>query len=272
MTKGELLRLVWTRPVSTLAEEFGLSPNGLAKICDRLDIPRPPKGYWKKNQVGTPGEPSVVLEDPDEVVVIGGAHHNAARRPRSRLSIEERRSQLLAIARSIVTQEGVHVVSLRRIAQKAGISEAQAHNVFSTREDLLVELALQEIEEQETVRLAATERGGSRLAKVIVSTLVYLNEVSRRGPVLPRIMANSDIRRRVLEKRKGTRFESARKHANAILRDKSVSLEEAYTQLAVLTAMVMRSAQLVSENRIELIDAERLLMPVVIASALDGVD
>ena len=36
----------------TLAAEFGLSDVGLAKICKKCDIPRPPVGYWAKKAFG----------------------------------------------------------------------------------------------------------------------------------------------------------------------------------------------------------------------------
>jgi hypothetical protein len=44
----ELYRMVWDRPMIRLAEEFGITENGLAKICDRLDVPYPPRGHWAK--------------------------------------------------------------------------------------------------------------------------------------------------------------------------------------------------------------------------------
>lgn len=271
LTKGELLRLVWSRPVSALANDFGLSPNGLAKICDRLDIQRPPKGYWKKTPEGDPGALPVSVEDPDEVIQIGG-RQSAARRPRSRLSSDDRRAQLLEAGRILAREEGLHEVSLRRLARIIGISEAQAHNVYSTREELLVDLALNEIEALETVRLAAIERGGSRLAKVVNSTLTYLKEVSSRGPLLYQIMANSVVRKRVSRHRRGVRIDATRRHVDAIMRDKGVSIEEANTQLAVVTAMVVRSAHLVSEERISLSQAERWVLSIVIASVLESVD
>lgn len=39
MTREELYGAVWTTPLSRLAEEYGISGNGLAKICDRENIP-----------------------------------------------------------------------------------------------------------------------------------------------------------------------------------------------------------------------------------------
>lgn len=52
MTREELYSAVWTTPMSRLAEEYGISGNGLAKICDREDIPYPPRGYWAQHAVG----------------------------------------------------------------------------------------------------------------------------------------------------------------------------------------------------------------------------
>ncbi|KAB2954740.1 MAG: hypothetical protein F9K19_14775 [Rhizobiaceae bacterium] len=52
VTREELYRAVWATPMSRLAEQYGISGNGLAKICDREDIPYPPRGYWAKHAVG----------------------------------------------------------------------------------------------------------------------------------------------------------------------------------------------------------------------------
>lgn len=54
VTREELHTLVWQKPMIRLAEEFGVSGNGLAKICDRLDVPYPPRGYWAKKEAGKP--------------------------------------------------------------------------------------------------------------------------------------------------------------------------------------------------------------------------
>jgi hypothetical protein len=54
ITRDELHQIVWQKPMSRLAEEFGISGNGLAKICDRLNVPYPPRGYWAKKEAGKP--------------------------------------------------------------------------------------------------------------------------------------------------------------------------------------------------------------------------
>ncbi len=48
LTRRQLFDRVWETPGSKLASEFGVSDVGLAKICKRHQIPRPPRGYWAK--------------------------------------------------------------------------------------------------------------------------------------------------------------------------------------------------------------------------------
>jgi len=52
VTREELYAMVWQKPMSRLAKELGISGNGLAKVCDRLDVPYPPRGYWAKKEAG----------------------------------------------------------------------------------------------------------------------------------------------------------------------------------------------------------------------------
>jgi hypothetical protein len=48
--------------MSRLAEQYGISDNGLAKICRREDIPYPPRGYWAKQAAGRAPEPTPLTE------------------------------------------------------------------------------------------------------------------------------------------------------------------------------------------------------------------
>lgn len=46
LTRQQLLDLVWSKPAIHLARELGVSDSGLAKICRRHHVPRPPSGYF----------------------------------------------------------------------------------------------------------------------------------------------------------------------------------------------------------------------------------
>jgi hypothetical protein len=52
LTRLELYDPVWSTAMAKLAENFGLSDVGLAKICDRHRVPIPPRGYWAKKNAG----------------------------------------------------------------------------------------------------------------------------------------------------------------------------------------------------------------------------
>jgi len=52
LSREELYQKVWATPIERLATEFGISGVGLAKICKRMDVPVPPRGYWAKLAAG----------------------------------------------------------------------------------------------------------------------------------------------------------------------------------------------------------------------------
>ncbi len=52
VSREDLYRQVWATPMLRLGEQYGISGNGLKKICDRLQVPYPPLGYWAKLRAG----------------------------------------------------------------------------------------------------------------------------------------------------------------------------------------------------------------------------
>jgi hypothetical protein len=52
LTRRELYDLVWTTPITKLAEEHGISDVGLLKTCQRYRVTTPPRGYWAKADAG----------------------------------------------------------------------------------------------------------------------------------------------------------------------------------------------------------------------------
>ncbi len=76
LTRRELYDLVWSKPLSLLAQELPVSDVGLAKICKRLNIPRPSQGYWTRRRtrhgtVKPPPLPSTAEACEREVVLRG---------------------------------------------------------------------------------------------------------------------------------------------------------------------------------------------------------
>jgi integrase len=52
ISRQELYNLIWSKPITALAERFGISDRGLAKVCRRSSIPAPPRGYWAQIAAG----------------------------------------------------------------------------------------------------------------------------------------------------------------------------------------------------------------------------
>lgn len=47
-----LYEQVWAQPMTKLAKEYGISNVALAKICKKLNIPYPWRGYWRRKETG----------------------------------------------------------------------------------------------------------------------------------------------------------------------------------------------------------------------------
>jgi hypothetical protein len=48
VTKAELERLIWSRPTSEIAADFGVSDVSVSKRCKALGIKKPVRGYWQR--------------------------------------------------------------------------------------------------------------------------------------------------------------------------------------------------------------------------------
>jgi AcrR family transcriptional regulator len=267
IARSALYEEVWSRPLRAVAEDWGLSPNGLAKICDRLLIPYPGRGYWTKRGQERPGARPPLPPAPqpaDEVVVIA-AEKARSRRPRTRLSPEERRAQLIEAAARIVAEEGLHAVTLKRVARELGVSEAQAHNYFSRRTDLLVALARRELDAMDAERVSQVERAHDNLTRVTLSTLTYLRQVAERGALI-QVLLNSPEVRQGLRSARDAQSSSARRRMTHRLSDQyGVADDLAYGATVVLTSLCLRAGRLLAERKIPLDMAERLSLAMVTA-------
>lgn len=70
--RDELYEQVWSQPMVELAKHYGLSDVGLAKICRRLKVPIPGRGYWAMKDAGRapprPPLPALAENEPSDVV------------------------------------------------------------------------------------------------------------------------------------------------------------------------------------------------------------
>lgn len=59
-TREQLYELVWSKPLTEIACEFGMSSNAFAKYCKAADVPRPERGYWQQFASGQKPKPAVL--------------------------------------------------------------------------------------------------------------------------------------------------------------------------------------------------------------------
>ncbi|HWR17521.1 MAG TPA: hypothetical protein VN577_22020 [Terriglobales bacterium] len=50
--RDELYKEVWAEPVQRVAARYGVSGNAIAKVCRKMNIPVPGRGYWAKKDSG----------------------------------------------------------------------------------------------------------------------------------------------------------------------------------------------------------------------------
>lgn len=77
LTRRAMYDLVWSEPMSKVAQEFGISDVALKKICEKHRVPTPPRGYWAKKEAGKPVKQFRFVEtaDPlDERITIHGSN------------------------------------------------------------------------------------------------------------------------------------------------------------------------------------------------------
>lgn len=260
--RTELYQAVWSFPLTEISHTFGLTPGGLAKMCDRLEVPRPKRSYWRLSAKERTG-----LRPP--LPQYGPASSKAKTVPpktkkRTRLPIEERRAQLLEIAARIVEQEGVDEVSLNRLAREARISQAQAHNCFARRVDVLVELARREIREFERSRQGVVLRGQDRITQIVLSTVNYLNEAGGRGSLLQSILLETDVREGLRRERAATRALLTDPIIDTMSMTYGMSKEEALGSNRLVTALCLRTGRLIANRDLSIEAGIRLCLPMVL--------
>src|SRR5437868_5515773 len=96
---------------------------------------------------------------------------------------EQRRSQLLQTALTIVREEGTEALTLAYLAERAGVTKPIAYEHFGTRAGLLIALYRDYDDRQTAALRAALSTGGKRIADVatILST-AYVDCSLSMGP------------------------------------------------------------------------------------------
>jgi hypothetical protein len=82
MSRTALYELIWSRPMTEIAREFGIRDQHVAQACDYHDIARPRAGHWQKVDHGKAVERVTLSNDAfsaGDIVTIDSAGWEMAR-------------------------------------------------------------------------------------------------------------------------------------------------------------------------------------------------
>jgi AcrR family transcriptional regulator len=265
LSRRELYQRVWSKSISVVAKELGLSSNALAKICSRLLVPYPTRGDWNKISAGKPvvRDPLPAAPERQSEQVVVSAVPAASRRERTRLVPAKRREQLLTVAADIIRSEGLHAASLKRIAATAGISETQAYNYFPTRERLFGELAIEEFAKIQAARMADIRQVEGHHAKIMAGTRTYLRQIDQRGGLLQMLLVNPEAREAVQRSQARQGKASLKAHVHYLMELFGLPHDTALGVTVVLSRLCLRAGKLLADKRISLRSAEQLCLAIV---------
>ena len=266
LSRKDLYRRVWSEPLSVVAGQLGLTGSALAKICDRLLVPYPRRGYWMKVNAGTaPARvPLPAAPEANARQVTISKKRALSRRVRTSLDPAVRRDQLFDVAIDLIRERGLHAASLKQIAAAAGISETQVYNYFGTRENLFVEIAKREFARIELARRAGFANEQDHYSRVALGTRTYLRQIGERGALLQMLLSSPDVRARLEKERRPERAASAAAHASYLTEQFKVSPDVALACTVVLSRLCVRTGKLIADKKIPLAAAERLCLSMVL--------
>jgi len=270
-TRKELYQRVWAEPLSVVAKDVGLSGNALAKICNRLLVPYPPRGYWVKANAGKkpPREPLPAAPEAQARHIIISRERAGSRRVRTRLEPGLRRDQLIQVAEQLIARGGLHAATMKRIAATAGISETQAYNYFSSREQLLVELARREFARIRAARELDAARSSDHYERITSTTRTYLRHIGQRGALLQTLLSSPEVRASLRTEHRTEYNNNVRSHAQGLVDLYGISRSLALGTTVVLTTLCLRAGKVIADGRISLEAAERLCLSMVLQGSRD---
>ena len=52
ISREDLYKEIWSEPATKLAQKYDVSSSYLARVCEGLNVPHPPRGYWARKAAG----------------------------------------------------------------------------------------------------------------------------------------------------------------------------------------------------------------------------
>ena len=143
LTREELFKQVWERPMTKVAADYGISDVALKKICDKHRVPVPGRGYWAKKAAGKKVKQAHfrAVSDPNinRVVIYGSAVHSLAPKVKQAMETAKKREKRKENKVEVTAYSGELHYAVERVGKKlekakpdeGGIVSVYGQSLFS---------------------------------------------------------------------------------------------------------------------------------------------
>ncbi|MET3528569.1 TetR/AcrR family transcriptional regulator [Phenylobacterium koreense] len=260
VTRQELYELAWTKPMTQLAADFGITGNALAKICDRLLVPHPRRGYWaaadRSRRDPRPPLPPAPPDCEEEILI--SSRRSTSRREQTRLSLAARREHIAEAAAELVLRDGPNAVNMKAVARAAGVSEALAYRYFPSVVELLAFMARREQALMSEMQQAKMEGLPTYSELAQAATVGFLDYVAKRRGLLQALLSSAELRRTLTSEHRNRMAWAAQASATRMGQENGVPEAIATPGWQILRAAANRAGKLLAGEAIDRETAGRL--------------
>ena len=176
-------------------------------------------------------------------------------RKRIRLTPEVRREQILA--------EGLHAVSMERLAREIGISKGLVYNYFPTRDALLTALLSREQSELRDRGMASALQAESFADLIRQTTRLYLEQTLDRGALIAALLSDPSVALLMEADNRADRDRTVRYFVRAARREYGLPLPVAITGIEMVSAVTDRAGRLVGDGQLDVESATEMCVALI---------
>lgn len=187
----------------------------------------------------------------------------ASGRRRTRMAPEARRGQILDEAARIILAEGLHAVSMERVARDTGCSKALVYNYFPTRDALLTSLLSRESAELRDRGMASALEADSFEALIRQTTRLYLEQTRDRGALIAALLSDPSVAQLMEAENRADRERTVRYFVRAVRREYGLDLPVAITAVEMVSAITDRAGKLVADGQLDVETATGMCLTLI---------
>lgn len=186
-----------------------------------------------------------------------------ARRKRTRLTPQARRTEILDDAARRVLDHGISAINMEQLARDAGISKSLVYTYFPSRDALLAALLHREQTDlrDRGMRTALHARTFSELIRQ--TTRLYLEQTRDRGALIEALLADPSVARLMEQENRRERDQTVRYFVRASRREYGLALGLAVPAVQMLMRITGQAGALVADGSLSVDAAEEMCVQLI---------